>query len=123
MGNKMGVYLQQKRRFKEPPMSAPDYDVIIVGTGPAGLGAAFHLSEDSPPLSILMTDRERICSGGLLNDCKQNYTYPIGFAADKQMTYYLSPTLCEPAWNPDTSVETINFKNRTFLPAWKVKCN
>lgn len=63
-------------------MHAPDYDVIIIGTGPAGLGAAFHLTEHSPALSILMIDRERICSGGLLNDCKQNYTYPIGFAAD-----------------------------------------
>jgi uncharacterized FAD-dependent dehydrogenase len=29
-----------------------------------------------------MIDRERICSGGLLNDCKQNYTYPIGFAVE-----------------------------------------
>jgi len=61
-------------------MSVPDYDVIIIGTGPAGLGAAFQLTEFSPSLSILMIDREKICSGGLLNDCKQNYTYPIGFA-------------------------------------------
>jgi len=63
-------------------MPPHDYDVIIIGSGPAGLGAAFHISEHSPPLSILMVDRERICSGGLLNDCKQNYTYPIGFAVD-----------------------------------------
>lgn len=63
-------------------MSTQEYDIIIVGTGPAGLGAAFHLTEHSPSLSILMIDREKICSGGLLNDCKQNYTYPIGFAAE-----------------------------------------
>jgi uncharacterized FAD-dependent dehydrogenase len=61
-------------------MSSGNYDIIIIGTGPAGLGAAFHLIEHAPALSILMIDRERICSGGLLNDCKQNYTYPIGFA-------------------------------------------
>jgi uncharacterized FAD-dependent dehydrogenase len=63
-------------------MTRPDFDVIIVGTGPAGLGAAFHLSGLSPSLAILMIDREKICSGGLLNDCKQNYTYPIGFSSD-----------------------------------------
>ena len=63
-------------------MSSANYDIIIVGTGPAALGAAFHLTEHSPSLSILMIDREKICSGGLLNDCKQNYTYPIGFAAE-----------------------------------------
>ena len=63
-------------------MYSPTYDIIIIGTGPAGLGAAFHLAEHAPSLSILMVDREKICSGGLLNDCKQNYTYPIGFAAE-----------------------------------------
>ncbi|MGA7829248.1 MAG: NAD(P)/FAD-dependent oxidoreductase [Geobacteraceae bacterium] len=63
-------------------MPSPDYDIIIVGSGPAGLGAAFHLSETDPELSILLIDREKICSGGLLNDCKQNYTYPIGFVVE-----------------------------------------
>ncbi|MGA7829012.1 MAG: FAD-dependent oxidoreductase, partial [Geobacteraceae bacterium] len=63
-------------------MPSPDYDIIIIGSGPAGLGAAFHLSETDPELSILLIDREKICSGGLLNDCKQNYTYPIGFVVE-----------------------------------------
>jgi uncharacterized FAD-dependent dehydrogenase len=63
-------------------MPSPNFDIIIVGTGPAGLGAAFHLTEAAPSLSILMIDREKICSGGLLNDCKQNYTYPIGFVTE-----------------------------------------
>jgi uncharacterized FAD-dependent dehydrogenase len=63
-------------------MSAENYNVIIVGTGPAGLGAAYELVEARPGLKILMVDRGRICSGGLLNDCKQNYTFPIGFAEE-----------------------------------------
>ncbi len=58
------------------------YDVIIVGSGPAGLGAAFHLIESNKNLKILMLDKEKMCSGGLLNDCKQNYTYPIGFTSE-----------------------------------------
>lgn len=57
------------------------YDVIIVGTGPAGLGAAFYLAENSNR-KILLLDKARISSGGLKNDCKQNYTYPIGFQTD-----------------------------------------
>ncbi len=63
-------------------MPSLHYDIIIVGTGPAALGAAFHLTDHSQSLSILMVDKEKICSGGLLNDCKQNYTFPIGFAVE-----------------------------------------
>jgi uncharacterized FAD-dependent dehydrogenase len=63
-------------------MASDSYDVILIGTGPAALGAAFHLTERLPSISILMIDKERICSGGLLNDCKQNYSYPIGFAEE-----------------------------------------
>ncbi len=54
------------------------YDVIIVGSGPAGLGAAFKLAENTDK-SILLLEKKKISSGGLRNDCKQNYTYPVGF--------------------------------------------
>lgn len=58
------------------------YDIIIVGSGPAGLGAAFQLIENKPNLKILIVDKNKYSSGGLMNDCKQNYTYPIGFTND-----------------------------------------
>jgi len=54
------------------------YDVIIVGSGPAGLGTAFKLVEHSDK-RILLLEKKKISSGGLRNDCKQNYTYPVGF--------------------------------------------
>jgi uncharacterized FAD-dependent dehydrogenase len=55
-----------------------NYDVIIVGSGPAGLGAAFKIAEDSNQ-TVLLVEKKKISSGGLRNDCKQNYTYPVGF--------------------------------------------
>ena len=58
------------------------YDVVIIGSGPAGLGAAFNLIETNKNLKILIIEKNKICSGGLLNDCKQNYTYPIGFTEE-----------------------------------------
>jgi len=54
------------------------YDVIIVGSGPAGLGAAFHLIQNSKK-KILLIEKDSISSGGLRNDCKQNYLFPVGF--------------------------------------------
>ncbi|QKF81429.1 NAD(P)/FAD-dependent oxidoreductase [Halarcobacter ebronensis] len=54
------------------------YDVIIVGSGPSGLGAAFKIAENSKK-SVLLIEKKKISSGGLRNDCKQNYTYPVGF--------------------------------------------
>lgn len=55
------------------------YDVIIVGTGPAGLGAAFELLARKPGLSLLLIDKNEYSSGGLRNDCKMNFSWPIGF--------------------------------------------
>jgi uncharacterized protein len=58
------------------------YDLVIIGTGPAGLGAAFTVKMARPELSIVMIDRNRYSTGGLRNDCKMNFTYPIGFPLD-----------------------------------------
>jgi uncharacterized FAD-dependent dehydrogenase len=57
------------------------YDVIIIGSGPAGLGAAFHIAENSGK-SVLLLEKTKISSGGLRNDCKQNYTFPVGFSTE-----------------------------------------
>lgn len=70
------------------------YDVVIVGTGPAGLGAAFALLERASQLRILLLDRLQVSSGGLRNDCKMNFTYPIGFPLEcwdqKTAEHYLA---------------------------------
>ncbi len=55
------------------------YDSIIVGSGPAGLGAAFALLEHNPNTKILLIEKNKISSGGLRNDCKMNFTFPVGF--------------------------------------------
>jgi uncharacterized protein len=61
---------------------AASYDHVIVGTGPAGLGAAFALAEARPGCSLLLLDQSGTSTGGLANDCKMNFTYPIGFPVD-----------------------------------------
>jgi uncharacterized protein len=58
------------------------YDTIIVGSGPAGLGAAFTLIKNNPAQKILIIDSEKVSTGGLRNDCKMNFTFPVGFPLD-----------------------------------------
>jgi len=55
------------------------YDCLIVGSGPAGLGAAFRLTELRPDWKIAVLDKAGVSTGGLRNDCKMNFTFPIGF--------------------------------------------
>lgn len=70
------------------------FDCLIVGTGPAGLGAAFELLDHKPSARILMIDSAKISSGGLRNDCKMNFSFPVGFPYDywdaEQAEHYLS---------------------------------
>lgn len=82
------------------------YDIIIVGSGPAGLGCAFHILQKKPSCKILILESEKISSGGLRNDCKMNFTYPVGFPTDywdentanyylKQIEDFLHPDILE----------------------------
>jgi uncharacterized FAD-dependent dehydrogenase len=70
------------------------YDVVIIGSGPAGLGAAFEILARRPHGSLLVIDKSQYSSGGLRNDCKMNFTWPIGFPehcwTEAQASEYLS---------------------------------
>jgi hypothetical protein len=81
------------------------YDVVIVGGGPGGMGAAFYIKEHSD-LSVLIIDKSNLELSGLRNDCKQNYTFPIGFTEDlwdeekaniliKEVKKHLKPIYCK----------------------------
>jgi len=85
------------------------YDVLIVGTGPAGLGAAFGLLEKKPDLSILVIDKNEVSSGGLRNDCKMNFSWPIGF-----------PEVC---WDAGTAEHYLKRVEEFLLPAIMEKKN
>ena len=63
-------------------MGNDSYDCVIVGSGPGGLGAAFHLARKQGDLSVLVLDQEAASTGGLRNDCKMNFTYPTGFPTE-----------------------------------------
>ena len=40
-----------------PPRESIDFDVVIVGAGPAGLAAAIRLKQLSPALSIVVVEK------------------------------------------------------------------
>ena len=80
------------------------YDVVIVGSGPAGMGAAFSIIESGNKLSCLMIDKTPYSTGGMRNDCKMNFTFPIGFPLEywkedvanhylEKVTAFLKPTI------------------------------
>lgn len=85
-------------------ISVDSYDVVIIGSGPAGMGAAFEIAQNRKDLSILMIDKEPFSTGGMRNDCKMNFTYPIGFPEEywseqvsneylEMVTQFLAPSI------------------------------
>ncbi|MDR0527187.1 MAG: pyridine nucleotide-disulfide oxidoreductase [Spirochaetaceae bacterium] len=82
------------------------YDCVITGSGPAGLGTAFALLEKKPKSKILILESGEVSSGGLRNDCKMNWTFPIGFPLDywneknavpylQRLEHFLNPLILE----------------------------
>ena len=53
-----GVDAGKETVENNPPMS-DRFDCLIVGTGPAGLGAAFQLTDEDPSLSVALIDGMR----------------------------------------------------------------
>ena len=85
------------------------FEYVIIGSGPAGLGAAFELL-DCGEKDILIIDQERYCSGGLRNDCKMNFSSRIGFTdswTDTQINYYLEKVKrrLQPTIFPKSNIE------------------
>ncbi len=85
------------------------YDYLIVGSGPAGLGAAYQLSNARRDASILIIDKEKFSTGGLRNDCKMNFTYPIGFPEEN--------------WTREQGEEYLELVRRKLAPSILAKTN
>lgn len=57
------------------------YDVVIIGSGPAGLFAGFELAKSN--LSIAIIDKDPYSSGGLVNDCKLTLHHEVSMDLSK----------------------------------------
>lgn len=90
-------------------LAVESYDVVIVGSGPGGMGAAFEIAQRRPDLSILVIDKEKFSTGGMRNDCKMNFTYPIGFP--------------EEYWNKEQANQYMEGVTRFLTPEFMDKSN
>lgn len=93
------------------------YDFLIIGSGPAGLASAFELVSIAPNARILLLEKEKTSSGGLRNDCKMNFTFPVGFPLEYWTKQNTKPYLekIEAFLNPTIlSVDNLEkYKNRS----------
>ena len=88
-----------------PPRESMDFDVVVVGAGPAGLAAAIRLKQSAPDLAVVVVEKgsetgAHILSGAvidpigldrLLPDWRQDADPPLKTAVTDDRFYYLGP--------------------------------
>ena len=94
-----------------PAREAMEFDVVIVGAGPAGLAAAIRLKQRSPDISVVVVEKgsevgAHILSGAvidpigldrLLPDWRNDEDTPIKTKVSDDRFYWLSATALDPA--------------------------
>src|SRR5450631_1585697 len=89
-----------------PPRESMDFDVVIVGAGPAGLAAAIRIKQLNREISIVVVDKgaetgAHILSGAVIDPCaldellpawRQDKNTPLKTQVTADRFYMLGPT-------------------------------
>ncbi len=70
----------------------------------------------------MLLEKKKISSGGLRNDCKQNYTYPVGFPLEHWEKEEADVLLKEVAKHLNPKMETRLNIDKYIKRAKKLKC-